>query len=259
MTTTKNLTIKNTVLATIAVAGLVAGTAACGGKNTDTTNDSMIDDTNRTATVEFDDSPIAIPVDDDIDTLDITFPDTSATDPADTTLPADTESPDAEISPVEDSPELVTPEDEAAPDDDTASTPEEEVEPDDGESTPDFDFDFDIDIDLPAVTMPTLTVTPEIAGAMVFKTFATYRMTIVIEENSTLPLADIETVTVAYPSRLPWSSTKMASLSSADDDSSIWTVTGLPVSEGDTLTITATNRMGQSDTMEVVVSLSAPL
>ena len=35
MKTTKNLRIKNTILATFAVAGLVAGTAACGGKNTD--------------------------------------------------------------------------------------------------------------------------------------------------------------------------------------------------------------------------------
>jgi len=110
--------------------------------------------------------------------------------------------------------------------------------------------------------MPTFNVVPEIDGALVFADGMKYKMTIFVNEGSTLLLADIETVTVRFtsstgPIRLPI--TKQATLGSSDGDSSIWTISGLPVNEGDILTVTATNRLGESDTMQVKVSAMMPL
>jgi len=290
MKTTKTLTIKNTILATFAVAGLVAGTAACGGKNTDSADaekQALVElllaaaqsgDAGEIADAiaEADPDLVAQIVPELSGDLDFTMPEAGGSDadapvaPEAADVTPEEESTPEEVAPEaeEAAPEVVTPEEEStpeevAPEDESTPeevAPEEEAAPegDDGE----FDFDFDFDIDVPVVTMPTLTITPEIDGAMVFADGAKYRVTIFVEENSTLLLADIETVTVRYlnsASPIPFPVTKQASLGSSFDDSSIWTLSGLAVNEGDTLTITATNRMGQSDTMQVVVSPVMPL
>ena len=273
MKTTKNLTIKNTVLATIAVAGLVAGTAACGGKNTnsaETEKQALVElllaaaqsgDAGKIAEVVAQADPGLV-----ADVLpEITLEVTPAADEApvasETVTPEEAApvAPEAEVAPEEDT--AVTPEEDAAPADDAAEAPEEEVAPEDDESTPDFDFDFDLDLDVPEI-MPTFNVVPEIDGALVFADGMKYKMTIFVNEGSTLLLADIETVTVRFtsstgPIRLPI--TKQATLGSSDGDSSIWTISGLPVNEGDILTVTATNRLGESDTMQVKVSAMMPL
>ena len=259
MKTTKNLTIKNTVLATIAVAGLVAGTAACGGKNTnsaETEKQALVElllaaaqsgDAGKIAEVVAQADPGLV-----ADVLpEITLDVTPAADEA----PVASET----VTPEEAAP--VAPEAEVAPADDATEAPEEEVAPEDDESTPDFDFDFDLDLDVPEI-MPTFNVVPEIDGALVFADGMKYKMTIFVNEGSTLLLADIETVTVRFtsstgPIRLPI--TKQATLGSSDGDSSIWTISGLPVNEGDILTVTATNRLGESDTMQVKVSAMMPL
>ena len=281
MKTTKNLTIKNTVLATIAVAGLVAGTAACGGKNTnsaETEKQALVElllaaaqsgDAGKIAEVVAQADPGLV-----ADVLpEITLEVTPAADEApvasETVTPEEAApvAPEAEVAPEEDTavtPEedsAVTPEEDAAPADDATEAPEEDVAPEDDESTPDFDFDFDLDLDVPEI-MPTFNVVPEIDGALVFADGMKYKMTIFVNEGSTLLLADVETVTVRFtsstgPIRLPI--TKQATLGSSDGDSSIWTISGLPVNEGDILTVTATNRLGESDTMQVKVSAMMPL
>jgi hypothetical protein len=282
MKTTKNLTIKNTVLATIAVAGLVAGTAACGGKNTnsaETEKQALVElllaaaqsgDAGKIAEVVAQADPGLV-----ADVLpEITLEVTPAADEApvasETVTPEEAApvapeedtavAPEEDATPADDAAEAPEEED-AAPADDAAEAPEEEVAPEDDESTPDFDFDFDLDLDVPEI-MPTFNVVPEIDGALVFADGMKYKMTIFVNEGSTLVLADIETVTVRFtsstgPIRLPI--TKQATLGSSDGDSSIWTISGLPVNEGDILTVTATNRLGESDTMQVKVSAMMPL
>ena len=280
MKTTKTLTIKNTILATFAVAGLVAGTAACGGKNTDSA------DAEKQALVELllaaaqsgDAGEIADAIAQaDPDLVAEVLPQLEDIDfEAPESATPEVVTPEAEITPEEDT--AVTPEEEAAPETGEEVAPDEEAAPEvapesDEEVTPegdeevapegdDSEFDFDLDLGFPPVTMPTMSFTPEIDGAMVFADGAKYRVTIFVNEGSTILLADIETVTVRFtsstsPIRFPL--TKQASLASSDGDSSIWTLSGLPVSEGDTLTITATNRMGETDTMNVVVSPMMPL
>lgn len=264
MKTTKTLTIKNTILATFAVAGLVAGTAACGGKNTDSA------DAEKQALVELllaaAQSGDAGEIADVISQADPGLVAQVLPEITPESAPDELVAPELEVTPEEVTPEVapeeevtpeVAPEDESTPEE---VAPEEEAAPegDDGE----FDFDFDFDIDVPVVTMPSMIFTPEITGALVFADGAKYKVSIFVDENSTLLLADIETVTVRFvnsSSSIRFPISKQASLVSAGDDSSIWTLSGLPVSEGDTLTITATNRMGQSDTMEVVVSPMMPL
>jgi len=273
MKTTKNLTIKNTVLATIAVAGLVAGTAACGGKNTnsaETEKQALVElllaaaqsgDAGKIAEVVAQADPgLVADVLPEI-TLDVTPAADEAPVASETVTPEEAApvAPEAEVAPEEDT--AVAPEEDAAPADDATEAPEEEVAPEDDESTPDFDFDFDLDLDVPEI-MPTFNVVPEIDGALVFADGMKYKMTIFVNEGSTLLLADIETVTVRFtsstgPIRLPI--TKQATLGSSDGDSSIWTISGLPVNEGDILTVTATNRLGESDTMQVKVSAMMPL
>ncbi|MGA1299050.1 MAG: hypothetical protein ACO31G_10310 [Ilumatobacteraceae bacterium] len=281
MKTTKNLTIKNTVLATIAVAGLVAGTAACGGKNTnsaETEKQALVElllaaaqsgDAGKIAEVVAQADPgLVADVLPEI-TLDVTPAADEAPVASETVTPEEAApvAPEAEVAPEEDTavtPEedsAVTPEEDAAPADDATEAPEEDVAPEDDESTPDFDFDFDLDLDVPEI-MPTFNVVPEIDGALVFADGLKYKMTIFVNEGSTLLLADIQTVTVRFtsstgPIRLPI--TKQATLGSSDGDSSIWTISGLPVNEGDILTVTATNRLGESDTMQVKVSAMMPL
>lgn len=281
MKTTKNLTIKNTVLATIAVAGLVAGTAACGGKNTnsaETEKQALVElllaaaqsgDAGKIAEVVAQADPgLVADVLPEI-TLDVTPAADEAPVASETVTPEEAApvAPEAEVAPEEDTavtPEedsAVTPEEDAAPADDATEAPEEDVAPEDDESTPDFDFDFDLDLDVPEI-MPTFNVVPEIDGALVFADGMKYKMTIFVNEGSTLLLADIQTVTVRFtsstgPIRLPI--TKQATLGSSDGDSSIWTISGLPVNEGDILTVTATNRLGESDTMQVKVSAMMPL
>ena len=281
MKTTKNLTIKNTVLATIAVAGLVAGTAACGGKNTnsaETEKQALVElllaaaqsgDAGKIAEVVAQADPgLVADVLPEI-TLDVTPAADEAPVASETVTPEEAApvAPEAEVAPEEDTavtPEedsAVTPEEDAAPADDATEAPEEDVAPEDDESTPDFDFDFDLDLDVPEI-MPTFNVVPEIDVALVFADGMKYKMTIFVNEGSTLLLADIQTVTVRFtsstgPIRLPI--TKQATLGSSDGDSSIWTISGLPVNEGDILTVTATNRLGESDTMQVKVSAMMPL
>ena len=281
MKTTKNLTIKNTVLATIAVAGLVAGTAACGGKNSnsaETEKQALVElllaaaqsgDAGKIAEVVAQADPgLVADVLPEI-TLDVTPAADEAPVASETVTPEEAApvAPEAEVAPEEDTavtPEedsAVTPEEDAAPADDATEAPEEDVAPEDDESTPDFDFDFDLDLDVPEI-MPTFNVVPEIDGALVFADGMKYKMTIFVNEGSTLLLADVETVTVRFtsstgPIRLPI--TKQATLGSSDGDSSIWTISGLPVNEGDILTVTATNRLGESDTMQVKVSAMMPL
>ena len=274
MKTTKNLTIKNTVLATIAVAGLVAGTAACGGKNTnsaETEKQALVElllaaaqsgDAGKIAEVVAQADPgLVADVLPEI-TLDVTPAADEAPVASETVTPEEAApvAPEEDATPADDAAEAPEEED-AAPADDAAEAPEEEVAPEDDESTPDFDFDFDLDLDVPEI-MPTFNVVPEIDGALVFADGMKYKMTIFVNEGSTLLLADIETVTVRFtsstgPIRLPI--TKQATLGSSDGDSSIWTISGLPVNEGDILTVTATNRLGESDTMQVKVSAMMPL
>ena len=267
MKTTKTLTIKNTILATFAVAGLVAGTAACGGKN----NDSA--DAEKQALVELLLAAAQSGDADEIaDALAEAGPDLVAQivpELAPEVAPDELVAPEMEVTPEEVTPE-VTP-DEAAPEAEEAApevvTPEEESTPEevapeedaapegDDSSRPGFDFDFDVDF--PVVTMPTITITPEITGALVLPDGSNYRASIFIDENSPLLLADITSVTVSYRYTVAGLSvpvTKPATISSDNGSDSVWTIQGLKVSVGQTLVITATNRSGNSDTYEVTVA-----
>ena len=273
MKTTKTLTIKNTILATFAVAGLVAGTAACGGKSNDSADaekQALVElllaaaqsgDAGEIADAIAEAGPdlVAQIVPELSGDLDFTMPEAGGSDadapvaPEAADVTPEVETTPEEVAPEaeEAAPEVVTPEEESTPEE---VAPEEEATPEgDDSSRPGFDFD----VDFPVVTMPTFTITPEITGALVLPDGSNYRASIFIDENSPLLLADITSVTVSYRYTVAGLSvpvTKPATISSDNGSDSVWTIQGLKVSVGQTLVITATNRSGNSDTYEVTVA-----
>ena len=267
MKTTRTLTIRQALLATVAVAGLVAGTAACGGKNSDTSADAekqelielLLDaartgvDTDQIANIiaEADPNLVAQILPEISDELDIVVPEVSMETPA---APEDAPVvPDTEVAPEEAAPEVVTPEEDAAPE---GATPEEESAPESessgGSTSPRFPG-----LTLPSI--PSLIAAPQVEGVMFWITGDTTKVTVMVNEKSPLALADIVEVKVTY--MFLGSPIVDYGVQGGEVGTNVWSwIIADTVIDNDTdVTITVKNAAGKVHTYTTTATLSAPL
>lgn len=263
MKTTKNLRIKNTILATFAVAGLVAGTAACGGKNTDSA------DAEKQALVELllaaAQSGDAGEIADVISQADPGLVAQVLPEIAPEVAPDELVAPELEVTPEEVTPEVapeevapeVAPEEEVAPEvapeEEVAPETEEEVAPESG-SGGGFTF--------PGVSLPplmNLTVTPQVEGVMFWITGDTTKVTVMVNEKSPLALADIVEVKVTY--RFLGMPIVDYGVKGSEVGTNVWSwIIADTVIDNDTdVTITVKNAAGKVHTYTTTATLSAPL
>ena len=267
MTTTRTLTIRKALLATVAVAGLVTGTAACGGKNSTTSTEAekqaLIDvlldaartgvDTEQIADIIADADPnlVAQILPEIDDQLDIVVPEMDAEIPA--TPESDTTAPEAEVAPEEVAPEVVTPEEEAAPE---VVTPEEEAAPESGSSGGSTSPRF------PGVSLPSISSlisAPQVEGVMFWITGDTTKVTVMVNEKSALALADIVDVKITY--MFLGMPIVDYGVQGSEVGTNVWSwIIADTVIDNDTdVTITVTNAAGKVHTYTTTASLSAPL
>ena len=278
MTTNRTHSLRKAILATVAVAGLVAGTAACGGKNSDTSAatekqeliELLLDaarqgsSTDQIADIiaQADPNLIAQVLPEIDGELDITFPEMGIPDSvaSEAVTPEETapDAPESEVSPEEVAPEIVTPEEEIAPE---AVTPEEDVAPEtEDEVAPESGsgggFTF------PGVSLPplmNLTVTPQVEGVMFWITGDTTKVTVMVNEKSPLALADIVEVKVTY--RFLGMPIVDYGVKGGEVGTNVWSwIISDTVIDNDTdVTITVTNAAGKVHTYTTTATLSAPL
>ena len=280
MITTRTHSLRKALLATVAVAGLVAGTAACGGKNTDTSAtekqeliELLLDaarqgsSTDQIADIiaKADPNLISQVLPEIDDELDIISPEIGLPDPVapEAVTPDETapDAPESEVSPEEVAPEIVAPEDEIAPEVVTPEeevapevvTPEEEVAPESG-SGGGFTF--------PGVSLPplmNLTVTPQVEGVMFWITGDTTKVTVMVNEKSPLALADIVEVKVTY--RFLGMPIVDYGVKGSEVGTNVWSwIIADTVIDNDTdVTITVKNAAGKVHTYTTTATLSAPL
>lgn len=269
MKTTRTLTIRQALLATVAVAGLVAGTAACGGKNSDTSADAEAE--TSVAAVASESRPTTTAP---TDQLDIVFPETGVETPA--APESETTAPDTEVAPEEAAPDVVTPEEEAAPEAEEESapevvTPEEEAAPESGgldlgDRFPDIDlggFEPDFDVELPDLPTPDLGTMIITAPTIDFATFwdmgTTTKVIVVVDEGSGHVMSNITSVRVSYRI-LGTNVTKNAVLGTETSSNTFtWEADGTRIMDGTKVTITVTNAFGLTDTLVITADVSAPL
>ena len=262
MTTTRTLTFRKALLATVAVAGLVAGTAACGGKNSDTSAEAekqalieaLLDaartgvDTDQIADIIAEADPnLVAQILPEIDAeLDIVVPETGLETPA---APEAEVAPE-EVAPEEVAPEVVTPDEEAAPE---VVTPEEEAAPESGS---------DGGFTLPGISLPPLTnliATPQVEGVMFWITGDTTKVTVMVNEKSPLALADIVEVKVTY--MFLGMPIVDYGVQGSEVGTNVWSwIIADTVIDNDTdVTITVKNAAGKVHTYTTTATLSAPL
>jgi hypothetical protein len=283
MKTTRNLSIRKALLATVAVAGLVAGTAACGGKNTDTSasadKQALIEallDAARTGTeaeiadiIEAADPNLVAQVlpeiDAELDAPNVVAPETAVADPADEVVTAEESAP--EVS----TPEVATPE----VTDDVTPEVEEEAGPDiDEETAPDLDlgdfpdidldgFDPDFDFELPELSIPDLGSMIITAPNIEFTSFwAQGRFTdvwITVNEGSAHVMSNITSVKVSYRVGVLRVTKNAVFGAELDNDIFRWEANATNIADGTEVTITVTNAFGMTDTFTVTARVSAPL
>lgn len=264
MITNRTHSLRKALLATVAVAGLVAGTAACGGKNTDTSAtekqeliELLLDaarqgsSTDQIADIiaKADPNLISQVLPEIDDELDIISPEIGLPDPVapEAVTPDETapDAPESEVSPEEVAPEVVTPEEEVAP--------EDEVAPESG-SGGGFTF--------PGVSLPplmNLTVTPQVEGVMFWITGDTTKVTVMVNEKSPLALADIVEVKVTY--RFLGMPIVDYGVKGSEVGTNVWSwIIADTVIDNDTdVTITVKNAAGKVHTYTTTATLSAPL
>lgn len=267
MTTTRTLTIRKAILATVAVAGLVGGTAACGGKNSDTSAQAekqelieiLLDaartgvDTDQVADIiaEADPNLVAQILPEIDDELDIVYPETDIETPA---TPEDTPvAPEADVAPEEIAPEVVTPEEETAPE---VVTPEEESAPESGSSSGSTSPIFP-GLSLPSI--PSLIAAPQVEGVMFWITGDTTKVTVMVNEKSPLALADIVEVKVTY--MFLGMPIVDYGVKGSEVGTNVWSwIIADTVIDNDTdVTITVKNAAGKVHTYTTTATLSAPL
>ena len=286
----KNLTnksIKKAIVATVAMAGLIAGTAACGGSNTtsaEAEKQALVElllDAARNGASEGDIAEIIAEADPNLiaqvlpevtDELDVVVPEMG------TDVPAAPEAgaPEAggEIAPEEVAPEASAPEvgapEESAPE---ASAPETEETPESGSGEldlgdmfPDIDldgFDPDFDLDIPEITIPdlgALTVTaPNVEFASFWDRGVMTEAWIVINEGSGHVLSNITSVKLSY--KVGFISVIKNAVFDVELDNNIfrWKASSTNIQSGTDVTITVTNAFGLTDTFKVTAEVSAPL
>jgi hypothetical protein len=294
MKTTRNLSIRKALLSTIAVAGLVAGTAACGGKNTDTSasadKEALVEallDAARTGTeaeianiIEAADPNLVAQVLPEIDAelgaSNVTVPESTTDEPADAVVAPEESAPEAS-TPEASTPEVATPEVEAEEEaaDDVTPEVEEEAGPDiDEETAPDLDFgdfpdidldgfDPDFDFELPELSVPDLGSMIITAPNIEFASFWTQgRFTdvwVTVNEGSAHVMSNITSVKVSY--RVGVLQVTKNAVFDAELDNNIfrWEANATNITDGTKVTITVTNAFGMTDTFTVTASVSSPL
>ena len=267
MITIRTHSLRKALLATVAVAGLVAGTAACGGKNTDTSAEAekqelieLLLDAARQGSSTDQIADIIAKADPNLisqvlpeidDELDIISPEIGLPDP----VAPEAVTPE-EVAP--DAPEIVTPEEEIAPEvvtpeEEGAPETEEEVAPESG-SGGGFTF--------PGISLPplmNLTVTPQVEGVMFWITGDTTKVTVMVNEKSPLALADIVEVKVTY--RFLGMPIVDYGVKGSEVGTNVWSwIIADTVIDNDTdVTITVKNAAGKVHTYTTTATLSAPL
>ncbi len=281
----KNLTnksIKKAIVATVAMAGLIAGTAACGGSNTtsaEAEKQALVElllDAARNGASEGDIAEIIAEADPNLiaqvlpevtDELDVVVPEMG------TDVPAAPEA-SGEIAPEEVAPEASAPEvgapEESAPE---ASAPETEETPESGsgeldlgDTFPDIDldgFEPDFDFELPELSVPdlgTMTITaPDIQFAMFWDRGRVTDAWIVINEGSGHVMSNITSVKVSF--KVGALRVTKNAVFGAELDNNIfrWEANGTNIVDGTEVTITVTNAFGLTDSFTIVADVAAPL
>jgi hypothetical protein len=271
MNTTRNLSIRKAILTTVAVAGLVAGTAACGGKNTDssaeTDKQALVEallDAARTGTeaeianiIEAADPNLVAQVmpeiDAELDAPNVTAPETAVAEPA---APAD-----EVVTAEEPAPEVATPE--VAADEEAADeTPEvaeevvEETAPESG-SSGSGSFPRFPNVSLPSI--PLFIPTPQVEGVMFWAMGDNTKVTVMIDEKSALALADVVEVKISYSFLGSAIADYAAKGGEVGSNVWSWSVDDTVIANGFDVTITVKNAAGKTHTYTTVATLSAPL
>lgn len=285
MKTTKFNNLRKAALATVATAALVAGTAACGGKNDTATEvsadeivaalltaaqngdngaiDEILANTDPAVIAEVApelaglvESPAA-PIVDNAPAAQDTPADNVASAPAADVAPVVEDEPEIEEAPAAEAPAADAPAAEAPAEEAPAAEAPAEEAPESGSSSG------------PVVTLPggatapgalgnyALVPTPEIL-IYTFQTNGTkINARVLVNAKSNAVLAEIDSVKISYVSRnsmgliLPM--TKSGTKLSTAGTGSTWAIDNMGVSEGATVTITATNKGGRTVSVTATV------
>ena len=280
MKTTKFNNLRKAALATVATAALVAGTAACGGKNDTATEvstdeivaalltaaqngdngaiDEILASTDPAVIAEVApelaglvESPAAPIVDNAPAAQDAPADDVASAPAADET-PVVEDEPEIEEAPAAEAPAAEAPAEEAP----AADAPADEA-PESGSSSG------------PVVTLPggatvpgsignyALVPTPEILIYTFQNSGTKINARVLVNAKSSAVLAEIDSVKISYVSRnsmgliLPM--TKSGTKLSTAGTGSTWAIDNMSVSEGATVTITATNKGGRTVSVTATV------
>ncbi|MFM7488922.1 MAG: hypothetical protein ACKO36_01120 [Actinomycetota bacterium] len=280
MKTTKFNNLRKAALATVATAALVAGTAACGGKNDTATEvsaddivaalltaaqngdngaiDEILANTDPAVIAEVApelaglvDSPVAPIVDTAPAAQDAPAEDVASA-PAAEEAPVVEDEPEIEEAPAAEAPAADAPAEEAP----AAEAPAEEA-PESGTSTG------------PSITLPgggsfagalpnyALVPTPEILIYTFQNSGTKINARVLVNAKGSGVLAEIDSVKISYLSRnsmgLFFPMTKTGTKLSTAGTGSTWAIDGMSVSEGATVTITATNKGGRTVSVAATV------
>ena len=288
----KNLTnksIKKAIVATVAMAGLIAGTTACGGSNTtsaEAEKQALVElllDAARNGASEGDIAEIIAEADPNLvaqvlpevtDELDVVVPDvgvdTSAASDASTKdvvdgLGATEEAPAEDAAPVEEAPVEEAPAEEAAPIEE-APVEEAPVEEAPVEETPaeddapvvspvEEDDGFVIDTGVLGLLNPG----PSITIVKFYSGFG-YSVSIHVDEGTILPMGDITSVKVTFWNSLGEKEVRSATLTESTSTSkSVWLVEGMLIESGDSVYISVKSVSGKTTSSTRVVSPIVPI
>ena len=284
----KNLTnksIKKAIVATVAMAGLIAGTAACGGSNTSTSAEAekqalveLLLDAARNGASEGDIAEIIAEADPNLiaqvlpevtDELDVVVPDvgvdTSADSDASTEdvvdgLGATEEAPAEDAAPVEEAPvEDAAPVEEApAEEAPVEEAPVEETPAEDDApvvSPVEEDDGFVIDTGVLGLLNPG----PSITIVKFYSGFG-YSVSIHVDEGTILPMGDITSVKVTFWNSLGEKEVRSATLTESTSTSkSVWLVEGMLIESGDSVYISVKSVSGKTTSSTRVVSPIVPI
>ena len=283
----KNLTnksIKKAIVATVAMAGLIAGTAACGGSNTtsaEAEKQALVElllDAARNGASEGDIAEIIAEADPNLiaqvlpevtDELDVVVPDvgvdTSADSDASTEdvvdgLGATEEAPAEDAAPVEEAPaEDAAPVEEApAEEAPVEEAPAEEAPSEDDApvvSPVEEDDGFVIDTGVLGLLNPG----PSITIVKFYSGFG-YSVSIHVDEGTILPMGDITSVKVTFWNSLGEKEVRSATLTESTSTSkSVWLVEGMLIESGDSVYISVKSVSGKTTSSTRVVSPIVPI
>ena len=281
MKTTKITNLRKAALATVATAALVAGTAACGGKNdsaNELSNDEVVaalldaarsGDTGAIDTILANTDPsviadIAPEIAEIVENVEAPVADAPVAEAPAAEAPA-AEAPAAEVAEAtaEETPAAEAPAEEApAAEAPAAEAPAEEAPAEeapagsDSSTAPGRFGSGSLAGSLPNYS---LVPTPEIFIYSFSPSGTKVNARVLVNAMGTGTLATIDTVKISYTVRtelgltLPMS--KTGSLVSTSGTGTVWSIEGMSIKNGDTVTITVTNKGGRTASKVVTVSV----